>query len=187
MKSNLLTLFHLGFCCLLWNWMFQRVLRLVNSLYKRPNWNCRPQTPRRQKGLDPGLVLIFLSLVYFPKFPAGELCKVPDLCISMIFDQLPVLWTHVLLSMCDNDFVDLRYEEESDGAKAQGAEQEDTKEVLSQWCCSQTRYSCLRVVTVVGLLYMCIQYRVFVGKQGVVQVVRMNLSCLPLAGLMNLM
>lgn len=89
--------------------------------------------------------------------------------------------------MCDNDFVDLRYEEESDGAKAQGAEQEDTKEVLSQWCCSQTRYSCLRVVTVVGLLYMFIQYRVFVGKQGVVQVVRMNLSCLPLAGLMNLM
>lgn len=93
----------------------------------------------------------------------------------------------MLLSVCDNDPVDLRYEGESDGAEAQVAEQEDTREVLSHWCCSQTRYSCLRVVTVVGLLYMCIQNRSLVRKQGIVQVVRMSLSCLLHAGLMSLM
>lgn len=93
----------------------------------------------------------------------------------------------MLLSVCGDDPVDLRYEGESDGAEAQVTKQEDTKEVLSHWCCSQTRYSCLIVVTVVGLLYVCIQHRGLVWKQGLVQVMRMSLSCLPHAGFTSLM
>lgn len=123
MKSNLLTLSHLGFCCLLWNWKFWRVLRLVSSVSKRPNQNLGLQTLWGFGGIWSGLDYDLYCSSLLPSL-AGDLCKVSGLCISMLFARLPVHRTRVPLPVCDDDPVDFRYEGESGGAETQMTKQE---------------------------------------------------------------
>lgn len=90
------------------------------------------------------------------------------------------------LPVCDDDPVDFRYEGESDGAEARVTKQEGG----SHWYCSQIPGSDLLLImsgAVVGLVYVSIQHRGLAKKKGILQMIRMSLSCLSYVGLVSLM
>lgn len=133
MKSNLLTLFHLGFCCLLWNWKFRRVFRLVTSLSERSSNT--PRIGRIWSRLDYGLY----SSSLLPRL-AGDLCKISA---SVSLWSLPSCLSTESIRHCQCVTMTLLTSDVKGkvmGLKHRGQNRKVAREVLwkyRHWCCSQ--------------------------------------------------